>query len=83
MTHRTNTTTRNNIARYMVTFFNLYGRQPSFREIGRAVGITSTSTIAGYLQRMQKDGELGRSENRSRSYYVRPERRMYEDKNAM
>lgn len=83
MTHRTNTETRNNIAKYMISFFDEYGRQPSFREIGRAVGITSTSTIAGYLHRMQKDGELGKTETKNRAFYVRPDRIMYAEKNVV
>lgn len=83
MTHRTNTRTRNNIARYMISFFDENGRQPSFREIGKAVGITSTSTIAGYLHRMQKDGELGKLDNKNRSFYVSPDRIMYAEKNAV
>ena len=33
-----------------------HGFGPTFREIGRGVGLQSTSTVAGYLNRMTRDG---------------------------
>lgn len=54
----TNDARRRNIAEYMTTYARTYGKQPSVREIGQAVGISSTSTTAGYLKRMVKDGIL-------------------------
>lgn len=70
MTHRTNIERRNRITLYMNMFYLTYGKQPSVREIGKAVGISSTSTVSGYLRRMEKDGTLARSEARNRSYFV-------------
>ena len=35
-----------------------YGKTPCIREIGKAVGISSTSTVSGYLNRMVRDGVL-------------------------
>ena len=58
MTHRTNIERRNRITLYMNMFYMTYGKQPSVREIGKAVGISSTSTVSGYLQRMERDGML-------------------------
>lgn len=72
MTHRTNIERRKRIALYMNMFYTTYGKQPSVREIGKAVGISSTSTVSGYLQRMERDGTLARSESRNRSYFVVP-----------
>ena len=72
MTHRTNIERRNRITLYMNFFYMTYGKQPSVREIGKAVGISSTSTVSGYLQRMEREGTLARSESRNRSYFVVP-----------
>ena len=65
-----NRKTRNAIIRYMQSFERQYGRQPSIREIGAAAGLSSTSTTAGYLNRMVRDGILGKKEGHSRSYFV-------------
>lgn len=65
-----NRQTRNTIVRYMVDFQNEHGCQPTVREIGAAAGLSSTSTTAGYLNRMVRDGVLGRKEGRNRSYFV-------------
>ena len=51
-----NTKTRDIILRYMMDFADEQGRQPSVREIGEAAGLMSTSTTAGYLRRMVKEG---------------------------
>lgn len=70
MTHRTNTERRDRILLYMRMYCMTYGKQPTVREIGKAVGISSTSTIAGYLQRMEREGVIGRSESRNRTYFA-------------
>ena len=54
----------------MLSFQSQYGRSPSVREIGAAAGLSSTSTTAGYLNRMVRDGVLGKREGRYRSYFV-------------
>ena len=41
-----NRKTRDTIIRYMMSFANEQGRQPSVREIGEAAGLMSTSTTA-------------------------------------
>ncbi len=61
---------RNEIIRYMEEFSRTHARQPSIREIGAAVGLSSTSTIAGYLSRMVRDGQLGKIEGKYHNYYV-------------
>lgn len=70
MTHRTNTERRDRILLYMRMYSMTYGKQPTVREIGKAVGISSTSTIAGYLQRMEREGVIGRNECRNRTYFA-------------
>lgn len=34
------------------------GYSPSFREIGKAVGLSSVSTVAGHIERLVRDGYL-------------------------
>ena len=62
--------TRVTILRYMMSFANEQGRQPSVREIGTAAGLTSTSTTAGYLRRMVNEGLLTQGEQSRRNYFV-------------
>jgi len=65
-----NRKTRDTILRYMMSFADEQGRQPSVREIGEAAGLTSTSTTAGYLRRMVNEGLLTQGEHARRNYYV-------------
>ena len=65
-----NRKTRDVILRYMLSFSNEQGRQPSVREIGDAAGLTSTSTTAGYLRRMVDEGLLFQSGQSRRKYFV-------------
>jgi len=58
------------IIRYMMSFANEQGRQPSVREIGMAAGLQSTSTTAGYLRRMVNEGLLAQSGQTRRNYFV-------------
>ena len=65
-----NSKTRDTILRYMVSFADQQGRQPSVREIGTAAGLMSTSTTAGYLRRMVNEGLLTQGEQSRRNYFV-------------
>ncbi len=67
-----NSKTRDTILRYMLSFADEQGRQPSIREIGEAAGLTSTSTTAGYLRRMVNEGLLIQGEQSRRNYFVTP-----------
>ena len=67
-----NRKTRDTILRYMISFADEQGRQPSVREIGEAAGLTSTSTTAGYLRRMVNEGLLIQSEQSRRNYFLTP-----------
>lgn len=46
------------------------GFGPTMREIGRAVGLSSTSTVAGYLERMSKAGLVSSIPGSPRSIHV-------------
>ena len=65
-----NRKTRDTILRYMMTFAAEQGRQPSVREIGKAAGLLSISTTAGYLRRMVNEGLLIQGDQSRRNYYV-------------
>jgi repressor LexA len=47
------------------------GYPPSMREIGEAVGLTSTSSVAHQLVSLERKGYLRRDPNRPRAYEVR------------
>src|SRR5947209_7537821 len=49
-----------------------YGYPPSVREIGEAVGLTSTSSVAHQLRALERKGFLRRDPNRPRAVGVRP-----------
>lgn len=48
-----------------------YGYPPSIREIGEAVGLNSTSSVAHQLRALERKGYLRRDANRPRAYGVR------------
>src|SRR5437868_3471622 len=50
------------------------GYPPSMREIGEAVGLTSTSSVSHQLRTLQRKGYLRRDPNRPRAVEVRGER---------
>ena len=47
-----------------------HGYAPSVRDIGKAVGLTSTSTVHGHLIRLEKKGFIKRGEGISRAIEV-------------
>ena len=49
-----------------------FGYPPSVREIGEAVGLTSTSSVAHQLRTLERKGYLRRDPNRPRAVGVRP-----------
>ncbi|MGH3899119.1 MAG: transcriptional repressor LexA [Pseudonocardiaceae bacterium] len=49
-----------------------FGYPPSVREIGQAVGLTSTSSVAHQLRALERKGYLRRDPNRPRAVGVRP-----------
>ena len=58
------------IISYIVAFKQVHQYSPSVREIGQAVGITSTSTVHGHLERMRRDGLIETNTNNPRTLRV-------------
>lgn len=52
------------------TWVDKYGYPPSVREIGEAVGLTSTSSVSHQLRALQRKGYLRRDANRPRAVGV-------------
>ena len=46
------------------------GYPPSVREIGQAVGLSSTATVHGYLERLEKKGYLKKKDKKGRTLRV-------------
>ena len=44
---------------------------PTVREIGKIAGLTSTSTVHGYIKRLEEQGYIYKSDNCSRSIRIR------------
>ena len=58
------------IFNFIVKFKNEKGFIPSVREIGSAIGLSSTSTIAYYLNKLEQDGKIKRSGNKNRAIEI-------------
>ena len=56
MAKRVNHGKTEQILEFIREFCASHGFGPTIREIGRGVGLQSTSTVAGYLSRMTRDG---------------------------
>ena len=56
MAKRVNHGKTEQILEFIREFCTSHGFGPTIREIGRGVGLQSTSTVAGYLNRMTRDG---------------------------
>lgn len=56
MAKRVNHGKAEQILEFIREFCASHGFGPTIREIGRGVGLQSTSTVAGYLNRMTRDG---------------------------
>ena len=56
MAKRVNHGKTEQILEFIREFCAEHGFSPTIREIGKGVGLQSTSTVAGYLSRMTRDG---------------------------
>jgi repressor LexA len=54
------------IYEFIVGFIETEGRPPTIREIGRALGIASTSHVTHYLRMLEKEGSIRREPKKSR-----------------
>ena len=62
--------TRMAIYDYIVSFSNQYGFPPTIREIGEAMGLSSTGTVSAHLRRLEQDHMIERYANHARA--IRP-----------
>jgi repressor LexA len=53
-------------------YLNEYGYPPSVREICKGIGVKSTSTVHGYLTRLEKNGHIKRDTTKTRSIVLDP-----------
>ncbi|MEV0183484.1 transcriptional repressor LexA [Streptomyces sp. NPDC050625] len=60
------------IVRYITETVDRQGYPPSMREIGQAVNLASTSSVAYQLAVLERKGVLYRDPHRPRAYQVRP-----------
>lgn len=61
---------------YMVDFLAKNGYIPSVREIGKAVGLSSTSTIFYYINKLEKMGRIKKSSNKNRAIAILSEEKL-------
>ena len=62
--------TRMAIYDYIVSFSNQYGFPPTIREIGEAMGLSSSGTVSAHLRRLEQDRMIERYANHARA--IRP-----------
>ncbi|MFR5683904.1 MAG: transcriptional repressor LexA [Clostridia bacterium] len=55
------------ILKYIEKQINLNGYPPSVREIGKAVGLSSTATVHGYLAKLEQKGYLRKESQKGRT----------------
>lgn len=55
------------ILRFIEEFLKTNGYPPSVREIGKAVGFKSSSTIHGYLEKLREDGKITKADEKTRT----------------
>ena len=58
---------RENIYNFIVNFMTEKGYSPSIREIGDAVGLSSTSSVFNQLMNLQDDGLIKMQNGKSRT----------------
>jgi len=74
MTQREISDKQKRIYEYLKSFAEEKGYPPSVREIGEAVGLSSTSTVHGYLTRLEKRGLIRRNGGKNRAIELCEER---------
>src|SRR5574341_1060764 len=68
-----NTGRRMRICQFIARFRDEHGYAPTVRQIGRGVGITSTSVVQYYILRLERAGILKRDPFVSRGLVLRPD----------
>lgn len=64
---------KQNIINFIIEHTELFGYPPSVREICNKVGLSSPSTVHGYLARMEKEGLIERDSTKTRAIRVAKE----------
>lgn len=59
------------ILRYIKDFMIAHGTTPSIREIGKGVGLYSTSTVHGHFQRLVESGYIEQIGDNNSRYTVK------------
>lgn len=77
---RKNDDMKQNIMNYIIEHTEEYGYPPSVREICTKVGLSSPSTVHGYLARMEKEGLIERDSTKTRAIRVSKEEEKAESK---
>ncbi len=67
---RKNDDMKNNIMNYIIEHTERFGYPPSVREICTKVGLSSPSTVHGYLARMEREGLIERDSTKTRAIRV-------------
>jgi repressor LexA len=63
--------TRDRVLEFIRSYLGEHGYPPTVREIAIAVGVTSTSTVAHHLNRLEIDGAIHRpAERKARALVV-------------
>ncbi len=70
---RKNESMKTDILNYIAEHTEQYGYPPSVREICTKVGLSSPSTVHGYLARMEKEGLIERDSTKTRAIRVKNE----------
>lgn len=64
------TTRQRQIFDYIKTYFGKYGYAPTYEEIGRAVGLSSTATIFTHIKTLERKGYIRREKGVSRGIEI-------------
>lgn len=63
-------TMRDRVFMFVANFAAEHGYAPSMREIGRGVGLSSTSSVSKHIDALEADGRLRSTPGIARSYRV-------------
>ena len=59
-----------NVLEYIYQTVQTQGYPPTVREIGKAIGLSSTSTVHGHIDRLQKNGYLEKDPTKPRALEI-------------
>lgn len=59
--------TRDKVYEFICDFYNRNGYSPTIREVGDAVGLSSSSTVHGHVNRLIQEGKLAKKDSSPRT----------------